>query len=159
MHALPEETIHLLQYLNENDVRPLLYGSQGVSLYLGAFKQFSDIDLLVADEYLHDKWTVLISVMKARGFTLVDEHEHSFRSTLGLEANFAAESILVRDGIIDSPAGIVTVQTPQGRIRTLTAESFRRAYSFSVKDGYRRDTRGKKDEAIIKLLDEHIAAI
>jgi hypothetical protein len=156
MYKLPDTTVDLLRYLNEKGVSPLLYGSQGVSLYLGAFKQFSDIDLLVADEYLEDKWTALVSIMALRGFALVDEHEHSFRNTRGVEANFAAVSILKRDDILNGPDDIVTIKTPQGPFKTLTAESFKRAYSFSIKDGYRRDIRGKKDQVIIKLLNEYI---
>ncbi|MEK7088872.1 MAG: hypothetical protein AAB913_01945 [Patescibacteria group bacterium] len=39
---------------------------------------------------------------------------------------------------------------------TLTPEDFLKAYQFSVKNGYRIDTRGKKDEDIIKRLEIYI---
>ena len=39
---------------------------------------------------------------------------------------------------------------------TLTPEDFLKAYKFSVRDGYRIDTRGKKDNSIIEKLEIYI---
>jgi len=39
---------------------------------------------------------------------------------------------------------------------TLTPDGFLKAYKFSVKDGYRVKTRGKKDTDIIEKLEIYI---
>jgi len=43
-------------------------------------------------------------------------------------------------------------------MRILTAARFRAVCAFSEKDGYRADVRGKKDRAVIELLDAYLAA-
>jgi len=43
-------------FLNEFGIDPILYGSLGVSVYLGNFKKFNDIDFLIEDEWLSNKW-------------------------------------------------------------------------------------------------------
>lgn len=124
---------------------------------MGAFKEFGDIDLLVDDELLNDKWQKLINIMQEGGFELVNEHEHEFRNSVGANVGFASENILIRDGIASLIKDIVDVKPISGLfVRTLTPQAFKKAYEFSVRDGYRINTRGK-DEKIIALLDRYIA--
>ncbi len=132
---------------------PILYGSQGVSLYIGNFKQFGDIDLLVDDRLLGEDWRLLIATMEKLGFTLDDEREHEFSNEEGTTVAFAGKSILMRDNIAQSVDEAIGDFLIEGKkIQTLTPEAFLRAYEHSVKDGYRKDVRGKKDSEIILLI-------
>jgi dienelactone hydrolase len=155
-----QRAVVLLKQLKKQGVDPILYGSIGVSVYLGNFKDtFGDIDLLVPDKWLDpkDKWSTLQPIMQKMGFTLIDEHEHEFRNDQGQEVAFAGESVLVRDGIVSDLKEIIRVELGGVSARTLSVASFKKAYEFSVKDGYRLEQRGKNDQEVIGLLDQYIA--
>lgn len=46
----------ILEILKELNTKPIVYGSFGVANYLGNFKDFEDIDILIEDEFFNDKW-------------------------------------------------------------------------------------------------------
>ena len=156
--SLPGPTLELIQHLQSRGIEPVLYGSQGVSLYLGAFKECGDVDLLVDAEWLGGKWPELSRHMHELGYALTDEHEHEFTNGQGVVAAFASKDIITRDGIAPSIAeAITTKQVDNTTFQTLTPLAFKRAYEFSQKDGYRKDVRGKNDRQIISLLAAYIA--
>ncbi len=135
-----------------------MYGSQGASLYLGAFKEFGDIDLLVPDEWVSQDWSKLVTIMQGLGFALVDEREHEFTHSSGTRAAFAGRNILIRDGILESLDDCMREFEINGvSVQSLKPEIFKKAYEFSVKDGYRKDIRGKKDRQIIELFEKYLA--
>ncbi|CAN5162782.1 hypothetical protein BH09PAT1_BH09PAT1_0630 [soil metagenome] len=143
-------------FLKPLEINPILYGSAGVGVYLGNFKKFEDLDLLIEDKWITDKWGITVKRMADNGFKLINQREHEFESSDGLKVALAPQSILERDGIGDLETD-VTELTYQGiPIRTLFPQTFLKAYEFSAKDGYRRDTRGKKDSEIITKLQNYI---
>jgi hypothetical protein len=156
MATLPRETISIIRHLQSKNIDPLLYGSQGVSLYLGSFKPFGDVDLLIADGLLHAEWPLLQQIMNQAGFKLHDEREHEFSNDDGQSVGFASENILLKDKIIENMSAVVSITVSDVRVRTLDIAGFKRAYEFSVKDGYRKDVRNKKDEYIISLIQRYI---
>lgn len=139
--------------LEKSNIDPILYGSLGVSVYLGSFKKFNDIDLLVEDKWLDNQWKDLIEIMNENGFFITDEMEHEFENEDKVKVAFAKQSILVKDKICN-PDDAVTIEKEGIKIRTLTAKDFLKAYQFSVKDGYRTEGRGKNDQVIIDKLVE-----
>lgn len=133
-----------------------LYGSLGVSIYIGDFKEFGDADLVVAPEWVNESWGDLQGIMESLGFQLFDEKEHEFHNASGESVAFAPQTIFARDGIdFDEARDIVSVPTASGTIRTFMPELFKRAYEYSVKDGYRTEGRGKKDQLVLELLDAY----
>lgn len=150
-------TLSVVKYLQINNIDPILYGSRGVSLYLDNFKAFNDTDLLVQPVWLRDKWDELRALMKADGYVLIDEHEHEFRNSDGDIVAFAEETVLIRDKVLGTLDEIVDIRVGGLTIRTLSPSSFIQAYLFSEKDGYRKDSRGKKDRAIIELLKAYLS--
>lgn len=155
MTHLPALTLSVLRHLQANGIYPILYGSQGVSLYLGAFKKFSDIDLLIEERYLVEDWAFLYDILKKMHFELVDPGEHEFRNKNGNSVAFASERILLRDKIISDLKDVEVVSVDGFSVKTLSPEGFKRAYRFSLQDGYRKDVRGKNDSSILSLLDAH----
>jgi hypothetical protein len=145
----------LTDKLRERGVDAVLYGSRGVGLYLGDFKEFNDTDLLVDDAWLGERWGELQAVMAELGYRLVDEREHEFHDIAGAAVAFAAKSILVRDGIVASvgPEDLVVVRG----IKTLPPEVFLKVYKYSIQDGYRVEVRGKKDAETIAALERYLA--
>lgn len=158
MSSLKQETLEIINYLQALKINPILYGSQGVSLYIGQFKQFGDIDFLVEGRWLEEDWQALIAKMADLGFGLTDEHEHEFIRHDGVVVAFASSKILVRDHIVDSVSdATLVIKVEDIKIQTLKPEAFLKAYEFSAKDGYRKEVRYKKDEGIILLLKAYLS--
>ena len=152
-HAL----VDVVQYLRQAGIEPIVYGSVGVSFYLGAYKQsFDDLDLLIEDAYITEDWPALQKIMQAHEFVLTDEHEHEF-SNGHTRVAFAGQSILVRDGITDPGRDRIFVPFEDTDFQTLTPAAFERAYAYSAKDGYRMQQRHKKDNEVLALLQAYIA--
>lgn len=143
----------ILEILKELNIEPLIYGSFGVSAYLGEFKDFEDIDILVEDEFVNKKWEEFKKLFESSGFNLISEKEHEFELN-GKKVGFASKVILTRDKIINDFSELV--QYKNNNAFTLTPEDFLKAYKFSIKDGYRINTRGKKDGDIIEKLEIYI---
>lgn len=157
MVNLPDSTLSTLRYLELEGVDPILYGSQGVSLYIGPFKQFGDLDLLVNHKWVDEDWRLLITKMERLGFSLNDEHEHEFVNQDGAVVAFANSSILVSDKVTDSVINAIQMHDVDGtQVRTLKPDIFLKAYEFSVQDGYRKTVRNKKDSVVIKLLSDYL---
>lgn len=158
MNSLPPVTLELIKSIQAMNIEPIVYGSQGVSLYIGQFKEFGDIDLLVDKQWVNERWQNLIAKMSEIGFVLVDEHEHEFSNPAGTTIAFAGSDILIRDGITKSVNDAVeSFELDTILVRTLKPEVFLRAYEFSALDGYRMANRNKKDNVVIGLLRDYLA--
>lgn len=150
-----EKAGNIMGSLEAQGVSCTLYGSLGVAVYVGEFKEFGDADLVVPAEWTGERWAELQEIMASLGYQLFDAKEHEFHSQTGESVAFAPVTIFERDGIeFDEARDVTTVSTSAGEIRTFTPRLFKRAYEFSVKDGYRTEERGKKDQVVIDLLDK-----
>jgi len=156
VHEL-EQTAQLMFRLSQHGVDSVLFGSLGVAIYLGRFKEFGDTDLLVEPVWVSDKWNELQRTMALLGYTLVDEKEHEFQSSDGEVVAFAGLDVFERDGIaFEREIDIVDAAIGENTIKTFSPELLKRAYEYSVNDGYRTEERGKKDQFVIDLLEEYI---
>lgn len=143
----------VLEILKELNIKPVVYGSFGVAAYLGDFKNFEDIDLLVEDEFLNNGWGEFRRLFESKGFSLTGEKEHEFEFN-GKKVGFASKDILIKDIIINDFSELIQYKNMDAL--TLTPGDFLKAYQFSVKDGYRIKTRGKKDREILEKLENFI---
>lgn len=75
-------------FLEKSGVEVVLYGSLGVSIYLGNFKDFDDIDFLIGKEWFIDKWNELVSLLKKNGFDLFNKEKKEFIDKQGLRISF-----------------------------------------------------------------------
>jgi len=144
--------VKIIRILQELNIKPVVYGSFGVSYYLGNFKQFGDLDLLVEDEFIN-KWEEFKTFLLSHNFVLTDEKEHEFLFD-NFKVGFAKKSILTKDKIIDDYTDLVDYGGTGAY--TLKPEHFLAAYRFSLKDGYRIANRAKKDQEIIDRIEEYI---
>lgn len=158
MPSLPKKTIQVIESIEKIGISPILYGSQGVSLYIGQYKQFGDIDLLVDTKWIDKRWQALVAKMGEIGFELIDEHEHEFSDHHGTTVAFADSQILIRDKIAASVRDATqTIEVNNTKIRTLKPKAFLEAYEFSALDGYRKEIRNKKDGTVISLLKDYLS--
>lgn len=139
-------------FLKENMIDTILYGSLGVSVYLGNFRLFDDIDLLVPNDYINKKWGYLKQIMTSHGFFISDEHEHEFKNQSGVKVAFASQNVLLEDDICDPQKDRVIVQVGDVTVQTITKEGFIKAYTFSSTDGYRLEKRDDSDLQIVQKL-------
>jgi hypothetical protein len=133
--------------------KPIIYGSFGVSSYLGNFKKFDDIDILINNALLEKDWPKFKKILESNNFILLNEKEHEF--SLGdYKVGFAKKSILIRDKIIKDYSELIKYKNIEAY--TLVPRDFLKAYRFSQQDGYRINSRQKKDREIIIKLENYI---
>lgn len=143
--------LQIARKLNEKlGITPLLFGSLGLEQRLGANLNADDIDVLIPEEYLDEKWDMLIEVMEGLGYSLYDVHEHAFEKD-GVSAAFASIENLVPFAEIDITR-IPAVDENGVRYCLLCLEDYLKVYTASSKDGYRRDTKNKNDTEKIELI-------
>ena len=143
--------LQIAKKLNETlGVAPLLFGSLGLEQRLGEKLNADDIDILIPEEYLDEKWDKLIEVMTALGYSLYDVHEHAFEKD-GVSAAFASIENLVPFAGVDTTL-IPAVDEDGIRYYLLELEDYLNVYTASSKDGYRRDTKNKNDTEKIELI-------
>jgi len=128
-------------FLEKNGVEIVLYGSLGVSVYLGNFKEFNDIDLVVNKEWLSDKWSELIGIMKQNGFELVDQEKHEFINNDGVGVSFLEN---------ENYAG-VKVDSGEIKVKTLSKEDFLEVYK---RESLKRNK--ESDRYIIRELEKRL---
>lgn len=152
MAANLKDYFKIKDILDKNGIGSILYGSLGASIYLGNFKKFNDIDLLVKKDFVENRWPELKKIMAKQGFSVSDEKEHEFINPKGVKIAFAGNNILKKDGICTLGTGVIKIERNGKKIRTLTREAFINAYLFSSKDGYRKEKRGRSDLDIADAL-------
>ncbi|PIZ98743.1 MAG: hypothetical protein COX77_03555 [Candidatus Komeilibacteria bacterium CG_4_10_14_0_2_um_filter_37_10] len=145
--------LKIIKILKKLNIKPVIYGSFGVSYYLGNFKQFGDLDLLVEDKFIDNDWEEFNTFLSSHNFVLINRREHEFLLD-NFKIGFAKKSIFVKDGIIKDYTDLVKY----GKVDayTLRPEHFLAAYRFSLKDGYRVTNRFKRDQEIINKITEYI---
>lgn len=143
--------LQIAKNLNETlGVVPLLFGSLGLEQRLGEKLNADDIDILIPEEYLDEKWDKIIEVMTALGYSLYDVHEHAFEKD-GVSAAFASIENLVPFAGVDTVL-IPAVDEDGIRYYLLELEDYLKVYTASSRDGYRRDTKNKNDIEKIELI-------
>ena len=122
--------LQIAQRLNEAlGITPLLFGSLGLEQRLGANLNTDDIDVLIPEEYLDEKWAMLIEVMTTLGYSLYDVHEHAFEKE-GVSAAFASIENLVPFANVDITR-IPVVAEDGVRYYLLTLEDYLKVYTAS----------------------------
>ena len=148
-----DQFLKLARTLNEElEIKPLLYGSLGLEQRLGMDLVAEDIDVLVPEVWLKGQWEVLCDCMHRNGYTLYDLHEHAFCKE-GISTAFA-----VLESLVDF-AGIEIAKIPEIRYNNicyllLDLEDYKKVYTASSFDGYRKDKKHKNDAEKIRLITQ-----
>lgn len=124
-------------------VVPLMYGSLGLEYRTGEDLHADDIDILIPEAFVTDRWPEFRALLEENGYTLTDEAEHAFEKGGVCFAYAAIEELEPFAGI--APAEVATLNAGNVPFRLLSLEQYLKVYTASSKDGYRADVRGKKD--------------
>lgn len=144
--------LEIARSLNKAKIIPVLYGSLGLYRAINKFeRKTNDIDILVPDEFIEERWSDLRYIMEQLGFMLQDEREHEFKREKKLVA-FGKVSDLVKLAEIN-PQEIEVVQQDGVQFRELSPEQYLRCYKFMLRDNYRQEKRGNADQEKITLIE------
>lgn len=147
-----KEFLRIAGELNKKrGITPLLFGSLGLEQRLRIDLNADDIDILIPEAFLNERWDALVSVMECNGYTLYDPHEQAFEKA-GLSAAFASIESLAEFAGVDI-AQITVIEEAGARYYLLGLEDYLKVYTASSKDGYRKNTKNKNDEEKIVLIN------
>ncbi|MCH5297785.1 MAG: hypothetical protein J1E85_08955 [Ruminococcus sp.] len=132
------------------NIIPLLFGSLGLEQRLGVNLYPDDIDILIPEKYLTDKWNSLFELLSESGYDLYDLHEHAF-SKDNVSVAFAAIESLKPFADVDI-SNIPIVNENGIQYCLLELQDYLKVYTASSKDGYRVNKKNKQDGEKIKMI-------
>ena len=139
---------------DEFGIVPLMYGSLGLEYITNENLNADDIDILIPQAFIHEKWDEFKRTLINHGYVLVDEHEHTFQKN-GIHCSYASLEEL------ESFAGINLMEISEQnqddvQFKVLSLEQYLNVYTASAKDGYRINVRQKKDNEKISFINTHL---
>ena len=140
---------------NKFNIVPLLYGSLGLEVLTNSSLNADDIDILVPQVFVTgERWTEFKTFLETKGYTLIDEHEHTFRK-YGVEYSYASAEGLKEFAYIDICD--VEIRDISGtEFMLLSLEQYLKVYQKSSQDGYRTNVKEKQDNRKIELIQNVI---
>ncbi len=141
--------------LNEKfGIVPLMYGSLGLEYITNENLNSDDIDILIPNIFINEKWDDFKSTLTETGYVLIDEHEHTFQKNEICYSYAAYEELesFAKINLSDIEYKIdCDVQ-----FKMLSLEQYLKVYTASSKDGYRMNVRQKKDADKILFIHKHL---
>ncbi len=135
---------------------PLMYGSLGLEYITGENLSADDIDILIPEKYLLEEWESFKAILSENGYTLIDEHEHTFIKN-EIACSYAAIEDL--EGFADVKLSDIVCKNASGvSFLVLSLEQYLKVYAASSKDGYRINVRSKKDNEKIAFIEKLLKA-
>jgi len=132
-------------------VVPVLYGSLGLSRLIKENITINDIDILVPDEFVGEKWGELKKIVEKLGFELSDVSEHEFIRN-GQKIAFAEYNNLAD---VDLTIGDLKQSEENGiSFYELNLEQYLAVYRYCLHDGYRQTKHSDKEK--IALIERYI---
>ena len=133
---------------------PLMYGSLGLEYVTNVSLDVDDVDILIPEAFVREKWNEFKSFLEKEGYALIDEHEHTFKKNEVLYSYASLEELEDFAGIklsdierrIDSGA----------EFYVLSPRQYLKVYKKSYEDGYRITVRKKKDKEKITFIESII---
>lgn len=140
------------EILNDGfNIVPLLYGSLGLEVLTDISLNADDIDILIPQVFITgDKWKEFKLFLESHGYTLIDEHEHTFRKD-GIDYSYAFVEGLKEFADIDIRD--INIRNSSGtEYMLLSLEQYLKVYRKSSQDGYRVNVKEKQDNKKIELI-------
>ena len=148
--------IKVTKILNKKGIVPVLYGSLGLYQIIGERGSVNDIDFLIPEVWLEEKWHEFKKYLESHQFRMDDEHEHEFShpNIGGWIAFGSIEESRTYSGL--KVEELTSVIFDGANYLTLNADQFLASYKKSLEDSYRQNKKNKTDVEKIKAIEEHI---
>lgn len=133
------------------NIIPLLYGSLGLEVLTKSSLNADDIDILIPQVFVTgNKWKEFKLFLQSHGYTLIDEHEHTFRKD-GVEYSYASFEGLKKFAGIDICD--IEIRNISGtKFMLLSLKQYLKVYQKSSLDGYRMNVKEKQDNQKIEFI-------
>ena len=137
------------------NIVPLLYGSLGLEVLTNTSLNADDIDILIPQVFITgDKWKEFKLFLECHGYTLIDEHEHTFLKD-GVDYSYASVEGLKEFAGIDICD--IEIRNISGtKFMLLSLEQYLKVYQKSSQDGYRVNVKEKQDNKKIEFIRNHL---
>lgn len=136
------------------NIQPLLFGSLGLEKRMKIDLTADDIDILIPETYLNERWQEIIRIMGRMNFRLHDLHEHAFERN-GISVAFAGiESLNPFAGVDLSK--IPVIEEAGIKYCLLNLEDYLKVYTASSKDSYRKSKNNGKDLKKIEIIKREL---
>ena len=138
------------------EIIPLMYGSLGLEYITNENLNADDIDILIPESFIMERWNEFKDLLTSEGYILIDEHEHTFQKNGILYSYASIEELKVFAGIELSD---IKYQCNNGiKFKVLSLDQYLKVYRASAKDGYRINVREKKDNDKIAFIQKHLTS-
>ena len=140
------------EMLNDKfNIVPLLYGSLGLEVLTKSSLNADDIDILIPQEFVTGyRWTEFKLFLESHGYTLIDEHEHTFHKD-SVDYSYASVEGLKEFAGIDICD--IEIRNISGtKFMLLSLEQYLKVYQKSSLDGYRMNVKEKQDNQKIEFI-------
>ena len=129
---------------------PLMYGSLGLEYITNENLNADDIDILISEIFITDRWNEFKNFLISEKYVLIDEHEHTFQKN-GIAYSYA--SIEELKSFAEIELYDIEQRCSNGiKFKRLSLEQYLKVYRASAKDGYRITVREKKDNDKIAFI-------
>lgn len=156
MESKYEKFLEIAKLLNDKfNIQPLLYGSLGLEVITGENLNADDVDMLIPEIYIRDKWLDFMNYLEECGYKMIDLHEHTFEKDGCYFAFAYIESL-------ESFAQIKVEDIPiknccDCTYKLLNLKQYLAVYEASSRDNYRKKiAKNTKDEDKIKLIKKYL---
>ena len=154
MKSKYENFLEMAKLLNNKfNIQPLLYGSLGLEVRTGANLNADDIDIMIPQLFLLDKWPELVDYLESCGYKMTDLHEHTFEKD-GLQFNFSfVESLLSFADIKEEDLEIK--HEKQCFFKLMNLQQYLAVYQASFSCPYRkRIGKAEKDKKKLEIIKQ-----
>jgi len=149
--------LEITKSLNKRfNIIPVLYGSLGLSRVIEKDIVVNDIDILVPNGFIKNRWKDLFELMVNSGFELKNEREHEFVRKSHVVAFATDNDLTEKSG--EKPENLEISTEGHVKFKQLTPELYFNVYQSVLTDGYRQEKRGSADKDKIEMIKEYLAA-
>ena len=133
---------------------PLMYGSIGLEYITNEALNADDVDILIPESFIIERWNEFCKFLTGNGYILLDEHEHTFCKNGILYSYASIEELKSFAGI--GLSDIEQLCCNGIRFKLLSLDQYLKVYRASAKDGYRITVRKKKDNDKIAFIEKKL---
>ncbi|MDR2360390.1 MAG: endonuclease III domain-containing protein [Oscillospiraceae bacterium] len=138
------------------NITPLLFGSLGLQRRLNLDLHPDDIDVLLPEKIMTERWQELLELAEQSGWALIDLREHCFEKN-GARIAFAANDLKEYAGINTSETD--TISDSGAEYQLLTLPQYLSVYEKSLTDDYRQGKKQGKDREKISLIRKALSKL